>query len=145
VNPQVSLESAPAALVHAAHGPRLGIEGPSYPVGMPTIELLYWDGCPSHPDALADLRAALVEFGRAETVVRLTEISSQEQAERRGFVGSPTLLVDDVDLVPAPAGEPAGLSCRVYRRRDGRYSPTPDPDDLRDALRRVLFRSAQEA
>lgn len=112
---------------------------------MPTVELLYWNGCPSHPAALADLRAALLELGRPETAVTLTEISSQEQAERRGFTGSPTLLVDAVDLVPPPPGEPAGLTCRVYRRRDGRYSPTPDPDDLRDALRRVLSRSTQEA
>jgi hypothetical protein len=31
-----------------------------------------------------------------------------------------------------------GLTCRVYRLRDGRFSPVPDPDDLRDALRRAL-------
>ena len=30
--------------------------------------------------------------------------------------------------------QPAGLDCRVYRRRDGRVSPTPDPLDLRAAL-----------
>jgi hypothetical protein len=30
--------------------------------------------------------------------------------------------------------EPAGLNCRVYVRRDGRVSPTPDPQDLREAL-----------
>jgi hypothetical protein len=47
--------------------------------------------------------------------------------------------------VPPPAGEPTGLTCRVYRRRDGRYSPTPDPADLREALRRLLPRSRQEA
>jgi hypothetical protein len=29
----------------------------------------------------------------------------------------------------------------VYRRRDGRISPLPDPDDLRDALRRAAERS----
>lgn len=36
---------------------------------------------------------------------------------------------------PATAPEPAALTCRVYRRRDGRISPTPDPEDVRDALR----------
>ena len=35
-----------------------------------------------------------------------------------------------------PAGEPVGLTCRVYRLRDGRVSPLPDPEDIRDALRR---------
>jgi hypothetical protein len=48
-------------------------------------------------------------------------------------VGSPTILIDGADPLSAP-GEPTGLSCRVYRRRDGRVSPTPDPDDLRAAL-----------
>jgi hypothetical protein len=31
-----------------------------------------------------------------------------------------------------------GLACRIYRRRDGRISPTPDPADVRDALAGVL-------
>jgi hypothetical protein len=32
------------------------------------------------------------------------------------------------------------LGCRIYRRRDGRISPTPDPDDLREALRLAAAR-----
>ncbi len=107
---------------------------------MPTVEFLYWDGCPSVADALADLRSALVELGLPATGVTLTEIVTDEQAAQRGFIGSPTVLVDGVDLLPSPADEPTGLSCRVYRRRDGRYSPTPDPDDLRDALRTAACR-----
>ena len=49
------------------------------------------------------------------------------------FVGSPTIRVDGRDIQP-PDDEPVGLTCRVYRLRDGRVSPTPDPADLRDAL-----------
>ncbi len=113
--------------------------------GVPNVELLYWDGCPSYPEALADLRAALDELGRPELEVTVTEIASEEQAAQRGFIGSPTVRVDGVDPVPPPAGEPTGLMCRVYRRRDGRYSPTPDPADLRQALHGLLSPSAQEA
>jgi hypothetical protein len=40
--------------------------------------------------------------------------------------------------VQDPGAEPAGLTCRVYRLRDGRVSAVPDPDDLRDALRRAM-------
>lgn len=109
---------------------------------MPGVELLYWDGCPSHPDALADLRAALAELGQPDVEVTVTEIVSDDEAAGAGFVGSPTLRVDGVDLLPPPDGEPVGLTCRIYRRRDGRFSPTPDPDDLRDALRRVLSHTA---
>ena len=36
--------------------------------------------------------------------------------------------------------EPSGLTCRVYRRRDGRISPLPDREDIREALRRATER-----
>ena len=67
----------------------------------------------------------------------MREILTDEQAESAGFKGSPTILIDGRDAVDA-AGEPVMLACRVYRRRDGRVSPVPDPDDLRDALRAAL-------
>ncbi|MDX6533881.1 MAG: hypothetical protein QOF68_1625, partial [Gaiellales bacterium] len=31
-----------------------------------------------------------------------------------------------------------GLNCRVYRRSDGRLSPTPDPAELRRALEQAV-------
>jgi hypothetical protein len=34
-------------------------------------------------------------------------------------------------------GEPRGLTCRLYRLGDGRPSPTPDPEDVRAAVRRA--------
>jgi hypothetical protein len=108
------------------------------------IELLYWDGCPSHPQALAQLREALAEIGLTDAPVTLTEITTPAQAQAREFVGSPTILVAGSDVVPPPPGEPTGLSCRVYRRRDGRFSPTPDPDDLRAALRARLAKPTEE-
>jgi hypothetical protein len=92
------------------------------------IELLYWQGCPSHPAALADLRDAV--GADAEIVMR--EIVTEEDAVREGFVGSPTIRVDGADLFPTD--EPPGLTCRIYLLRDGRISPTPDPVLLREAL-----------
>jgi hypothetical protein len=98
------------------------------------VELLFWAGCPSHPEALADLRAALA--GRAEVVVR--EIATEEQAIAERFPGSPTIRVDGEDLFPS--AEVPSLTCRVYRLADGRFSPTPDPEALRAALDRALAR-----
>ena len=60
-------------------------------------------------------------------------------AERAGFRGSPTILIDGEDFAGAD-GDEIGLGCRVYRRRDGRISPTPDPDDLREALKQAAAR-----
>ena len=112
---------------------------------MPGVELLYWDGCPSHPQTLADLHAALEQLGHPEIEVTLVEIATEQEAADRDFIGSPTVRVGGVDPVPPPPGEPTGLTCRVYRRRDGCYSPTPDPADLSEALRRLLPSPAREA
>ena len=99
------------------------------------VELLFWEGCPSQPAALSELRAALA--GRAEVVVR--EIVSEEDAVAAGFPGSPTIRVDGADLFPID--EPPSLTCRVYRLGDGRFSPTPDPGELRAALDRYFART----
>lgn len=97
------------------------------------VELLFWEGCPSHPKALADLRAAMTELGLCPDAVVLREVQSHADAEREQFVGSPTIRINGVDVQP-PGNQPFGLTCRVYHRRDGRISPTPDPADLRDVL-----------
>jgi hypothetical protein len=94
------------------------------------VALLYWDGCPSHPEALAELRAAL----GPDVPISEIEIETEEQAAAEGFPGSPTIRVDGEDLFPID--DPPGLNCRVYRLADGRYSPTPDPGLLREALAR---------
>src|ERR1700751_3393864 len=99
------------------------------------VELLFWAGCPSHEKALAELREVLAEEGADEAVV-VHEIETEGEAETERFMGSPTIRFDGVEVQPEP-NEPAGLTCRVYRRRDGRFSPTPDPEDVRDALRRA--------
>jgi hypothetical protein len=100
----------------------------------PELELLWWEGCPSTDKALAELRDALRDVGLPDAHVELREIRTDEQAASTSFRGSPTILLDGADLVPEAGEAPIGLSCRVYRRRDGRISPTPDPADLREAL-----------
>jgi hypothetical protein len=98
------------------------------------VELLFWDGCPSHPRALAQLREEMVGLGLDPAEVRMREIHTEAQARRERFVGSPTIRVEGVDIRPPTGDEQFGLTCRLYHRRDGRVSPTPDPADVRDAL-----------
>ena len=99
------------------------------------VELLWWEGCPSYPETLADLQQTLAAEG-IDSAVEMVEIESEEQARRTRFPGSPTIRVDGTDIFPAQESEPSSLTCRVYRLRDGRPSPTPDPADLREAIRR---------
>jgi hypothetical protein len=103
----------------------------------PKLELLWWEGCPSTERALHELREAAADLGLEAADITMREIRTDEEAAAAGFLGSPTILVDGIDVVVdhGPDGDGVtGLTCRVYRRRDGRVSPTPDPDDLRAAL-----------
>jgi hypothetical protein len=87
---------------------------------------------------LADLRAALEELDLDPGAIEITEIHTQDDAERLSFVGSPTIRIDGRDVDPSGVEEPASLTCRIYRRRDGRVSPLPDPDEVRGALRKAI-------
>lgn len=111
---------------------------PAEPARPEHIEILAWSGCPSHEEAHARLVALLQELGHPEVAVKTRWIETDAEAAEVGFVGSPTFRWRGSDLLPAPPSTPVGLSCRVYRRRDGRASPLPDPDDLRDAVRAAL-------
>jgi hypothetical protein len=101
------------------------------------VELLYWDGCPSHPQALHELRQVMGELGLDPEAIEIREVDTDDAAEAERFTGSPTIRIDGLD-VQDPGGEPVGLTCRVYYRRDGRVSAVPDPQDVRDALRRAM-------
>jgi hypothetical protein len=100
------------------------------------VEFLWWEGCPSWERALAELREEMRSLGLDPGAVEVREVRSERAAEQEGFVGSPTIRIDGQDVQP-PSGEPAGLTCRVYRLRDGRTSPLPDREDIRDGLARV--------
>ena len=102
----------------------------------PAVELLFWEGCPSLPETIAELERVLREEG-IETKVELLEVTSDEQARQERFPGSPTIRVNGVDIVRPGDGEPFSLTCRVYKMRDGRISAVPDPEDVRDAVRRA--------
>ena len=99
----------------------------------PTVDFLWWEGCPSTDQALAMLREEMEELGLDATAVAVREIATDADAEREEFVGSPTIRIDGRDIQQVP-DEPIGLSCRVYRLADGRISPLPDRAEVRQTL-----------
>ena len=105
--------------------------------GSPTVELLWWQGCPSWEQALEILREEMSAVGLDPASVEVREVRTDEEAGRQGFVGSPTIRVSGRDVQP-PDGEPAGLTCRVYRLRDGRVSPLPDRAEVRETLANAI-------
>lgn len=102
----------------------------------PGVQLLWWRGCPSWEEALAILREEMNAAGIDPNSVDVREIRTDHDAELEGFVGSPTIRVDGGDIDP-PRDEPIGLTCRVYRLRDGRISSLPERERLREALERA--------
>ena len=88
------------------------------------------------------VREEMAEVGLDPASLEVLEVSDSEQAEREGFVGSPTIRVDGRDLLPR-GDDPPGLTCRVYRLRDGRPSPLPDPADVREGLRAAVERGTR--
>jgi hypothetical protein len=101
--------------------------------GAPRVEFLWWRGCPSWERALSELRAAMEAVGLDPRSVVLREIETEDDAEGEGFLGSPTIRVAGRDI-QSPSEAASGLTCRVYRLRDGRISALPDPADVREAL-----------
>lgn len=96
---------------------------------MPRVELLYFDDCPNWREADELLERVAGEVG-FELTRRL--VDTPEQAEALGFRGSPSILVDGVDVF-ASGDEPVGLSCRIYQTPDG-PAGSPTLDQLRAAL-----------
>lgn len=94
------------------------------------ITLLYFDDCPNW--RVADERLAAIAAERADLKVTRHLVDTLEEAERVGFHGSPSILVDGVDVFAEPdAG--VGLSCRVYRTPEG-LAGAPTMEQLRAAL-----------
>lgn len=74
---------------------------------------------------------AALEIPESELTIR--EVLTESDAERDQFIGSPTIRVDGTDIA-SPGDNAVGLNCRIYQLRDGRISPLPDHDDLKEAL-----------
>ncbi|MFN2612073.1 MAG: hypothetical protein ABR536_01730 [Solirubrobacterales bacterium] len=89
---------------------------------------------------MAELRGTMGDVGLDPDSIVMSEIRDQHDAESRSFVGSPTIRIDGVDVDPPKEDEPFGLTCRIYRREDGRVSPMPDGEQVREALRAAIDR-----
>jgi len=89
---------------------------------------------PDCPNALLlEERLAQVLDGRRDVTVSRQVIADQDEAARRGMHGSPTILVDGIDPFADP-GQPAGVSCRLYRDGDGQVNGAPSVSQLRQAI-----------
>lgn len=101
---------------------------------MERVEFLYWEGCPSHEEAL-ELLESVLEASGSHLAVDVRQVRTLDEAQELGFPGSPTIRVDGLDVDPESAADRPSLTCRIYRLEDGRVSPVPSRKQLEDALR----------
>ncbi|GGU90026.1 hypothetical protein GCM10010211_65740 [Streptomyces albospinus] len=99
------------------------------------IEVLVVPDCPHEKAAVELLRRALDDVGLTDVTWDTQVVADQDEAERIGFTGSPTFLIDGRDLFAEP-GRAAGLTCRMYATPQG-PAGLPTLDQLRQALAAV--------
>jgi len=80
------------------------------------------------------LRKVLSEE-RLNVSVDVIKVETDDQAKHLRFTGSPTILLNDVDIDPH-VNTHYGLACRAYQLEDGRISPLPSEEMIRRAIRR---------
>lgn len=95
------------------------------------VTLLFFDDCPNWRVVNDRLRTLAREF--TEVTVTHHRVETPDEAERVGFRGSPTILIDGVDPFATGSDPVGGLSCRVFATPDG-HAGSPTLEQLRQAF-----------
>jgi hypothetical protein len=78
------------------------------------IEFQYFDGCPNARESLENLREVQKELGIGDKEISIVEIPGIESAESMSFQGSPSILIDGIDIYSGTRPMGFNYSCRVY-------------------------------
>jgi hypothetical protein len=98
------------------------------------IEVLYFDGCPNHQPAVERVQQLVREEGVSAEVLEVN-VSDESIARRVGFLGSPSIRVNGLDVEPeARTVHEYGMMCRTYAV-NGRREGLPSNEMLRQAIR----------
>ncbi len=95
------------------------------------VEFLYFKSCPSHKQALENLKAALRETHTNADLV-LINVDSPGKAEKVGFQGSPSIRINGKDL--EGRNDEPNYSCRLYNV-NGKPTPIPSKQSIKERLR----------
>ena len=101
--------------------------------GKAKVEFLFFKSCPEHRQALINLKAALQESQILANIV-LINVTSEAQAAKVGFQGSPSIRVNGKDLDGRNEGYSYG--CRIYQI-GGKITPIPSKEFIREKLREL--------
>ncbi len=101
------------------------------------LEVLYFDGCPSHERLMPTLRELA---GAHDAELMQWRVETPEHAQEARFLGSPSVRVDGRDVEPgSETRTDYGLKCRLYRSSAGQ-SGVPPREWIEQALRETAAR-----
>lgn len=89
-----------------------GVEKP-----MMTVEIISIPDCPNHHATVERVKSVLSSESFAVTLIERI-VSNEAEARDACFAGSPTVLVNGIDLEPL-AKVSTNLACRIYDREGG--------------------------
>lgn len=97
-----------------------------------TVTILHTPGCPNVALARRRIDAALTHLPGPVPRVIVEEVADPDEAVRRDFHGSPTLLLDGIDPFAGP-DNPVAFACRTYRTESG-IEGAPSVEQILDVL-----------
>jgi hypothetical protein len=101
------------------------------------VEILYFDGCANVTPTVERLNRILAESGLNHPVT-LTRVGDLQIAQSVGFLGSPTIRINGLDIEPsARHRNDFGIICRTY---DG--TGVPSEALIRNAISEAQHRTA---
>ena len=78
------------------------------------IEVQHFEGCPNSVEIISRVRTAMEDFNE-QLEYREILVETKEKAEQVKFRGSPTVLINGIDLENMPEPAEADLACRYYK------------------------------
>ena len=102
------------------------------------IEILYIEGCPNLPATVEAVKNALRQIELTCPIAE-TKVGDQGMALHVGFLGSPTVRIDGLDIEPSARHRTSfGMMCRTYDGSGG----VPSEQLIRRAITEALAASS---
>jgi len=102
------------------------------------VEVQYFDDCPSYKDALSHFQKASLDLGM-KCDIELVRVEDADHAQRLDFQGSPSILIDGIDLEGKQG--PAVFGCRIYHI-DGKLTGTPTKAYITKMIKALVDKKA---
>ncbi len=98
---------------------------------MLTLEFQHFEGCPNGPQMLDNVKRAITGL-EDKIILKEVFVETDEEAIKRNFRGSPTLLINGEDFEGLPVPKEPKLACRIY------LNGIPTPKELRNKILQYL-------